>query len=142
MWKGAKSDLSDLEKDLSIKPVLWQFISSLPGKLYTKLEKMLLNSFGANGQSSKRAKFDVSDLEKWPLERFNQIYLSILIYDNKKKLYWSCFWDRPPPPLDGQTDRRTTDNPASEKLRCLSAGGAKKQLETEGVSPAYAKQTC
>ena len=48
------------------------------------------------------------------------------------------FWDRPlpPPPLnldgrtdrqtDGRTDRRTTDKSALEKLRCLSASGAKK----------------
>ena len=45
MWKGAKSDLSDLEKG----PVSWPFISTLPGKLYAKIEKKLLNSFGANG---------------------------------------------------------------------------------------------
>ena len=31
------------------KPVFWQFISTLPGKLYAKIEKKLLNSFGANG---------------------------------------------------------------------------------------------
>ena len=52
MWKGAKSDLSDLENwplSDSSKPVFWQFISTLPGKLYAKIEKKLLNSFGANG---------------------------------------------------------------------------------------------
>ena len=54
MWKGAKSDLSDLEKG----PLEWfrqtrlfgsSLYSTLPGKLYAKIEKRLLNSFGANG---------------------------------------------------------------------------------------------
>ena len=72
----------------------------------------------------------------------------------KKKSYWSVSEidpsppPPPPPPLnldgrtdgrtdrrtdgqtdrrtDGQTDRRTTDKSVLEKLRCLSAGGAKK----------------
>ena len=54
MWKGAKSDLSDLEKDGFAwierlkQTVFWQFISTLPGKLYAKIEKKILNSFGAN----------------------------------------------------------------------------------------------
>ena len=90
-------------------------ISTLPGKLNAKMERKLLNSFGANGfQVQKMAKFDVSDLAKWHLERYNQIYLSI------------CR-DRPPPPIltDGQTDIWTTDNSALEKFRYLSAGGAK-----------------
>ena len=34
---------------------------------------------------------------------------------------------------DGQTDRRTTDKSVLEKLRCLSAGGAKKELAAEQV---------
>ena len=55
MWEGAKSDLSS-------KPVFWQFISTLPGKLYAKIEKKLLKRFGANGLKS--AKFDVSDLDQ------------------------------------------------------------------------------
>ena len=53
MWKGAKSDLSDLEKGplerFRQTRLFWQFISTLPGKLYAKIEKKLLNSFGANG---------------------------------------------------------------------------------------------
>ena len=49
------------------------------------------------------------------------------------------FWDRPLPPpppplnLDGQTDGRTTDKSALEKLRCLSAGGAKKDSVSSTV---------
>ena len=68
-----------------------------------------------------------------------------MIYVTQKKLHakkeeklLKRFWDRPlPPPLnldgrtdgqtDRQTDRRTTDKSVLEKLRCLSAGGAKKQ---------------
>ena len=88
--------------------------------------------------SAKRAKFDLTDLEKWPLERFNQIYLLIcdLCHPKEKKLHakkeeklLKCFWDRPLPPsilTDGRTDRRTTDKSVLEKLHCLSAGGAKK----------------
>ena len=60
----------------------------------------------------------------------------------KKKSYWSVSEIDPSPPqswrtdgqtdrrtdgqTDGQTDRRTTDKSVLEKLRCLSAGGAKK----------------
>ena len=51
----------------------------------------------------------------------------------KKKSYWSVSEIDPSPPqswrtdrqTDGQTDRRTTDKSLLEKLRCLSAGGAK-----------------
>ena len=34
---------------IQANPSFWQFISTLPGKLYAKIEKKLLNSFGANG---------------------------------------------------------------------------------------------
>ena len=52
----------------------------------------------------------------------------------KKKSYWSVSEIDPSPPqswrtdrrTDRQTDRRTTDKSVLEKLRCLSAGGAKK----------------
>ena len=54
MWKRPKYDLSDLERD----KVTEQFWSKWPS-------------------NAKRAKFDLFDLQKWPLERFNQIYLSI-----------------------------------------------------------------
>ena len=55
----------------------------------------------------------------------------------KKKSYWSVSEIDPSPPqswrtdgrtdgqTDGRTDRRTTDKSVLEKLRCLSAGGAK-----------------
>ena len=56
----------------------------------------------------------------------------------KKKSYWSVSEIDPSPPqswrtdgqTDGQTDRRTTDKSVLEKLRCLSAGGAKNTLAT------------
>ena len=141
---------------IQVNPPFWQFISTLPGKLYAKIEKKLLNSFGANGlQVQKEAKFDLTDLEKWPLERFNQIYLSICDLchpkeapcQKKKKSYWSVSEIDPSPPqswrtdgqtdrrtdgqTDGQTDRRTTDKSVLEKLRCLSAGGAKNDLSLQ-----------
>ena len=55
----------------------------------------------------------------------------------KRKSYWSVSEIDPSPPqswrtdrqtdrrTDGRTDRRTTDKSVLEKLRCLSAGGAK-----------------
>ena len=58
----------------------------------------------------------------------------------KKKSYWSVSEIDPSPPqswrtdrrtdrrTDGRTDRRTTDKSVLEKLRCLSAGGAKKPI--------------
>ena len=68
-----------------------------------------------------------------------------MIYVTQKKLHakkeeklLKRFWDRPlPPPLnldgrtDGRTDRRTTDKSVLEKLRCLSAGGAKNLSKQE-----------
>ena len=65
-----------------------------------------------------------------------------MIYVTQKKLHakkeeklLKRFWDRPPPSIltdgrtdgrtDRRTDRRTTDKSVLEKLRCLSAGGAK-----------------
>ena len=77
---------------------------SFGSSLVPFLVKMLLNSFGANGLKVQKeqnltlptlkktfraiwpnlsfdmwfmSKFDLTNLEKWPLERFNQIYLSI-----------------------------------------------------------------
>ena len=41
------------------------------------------------------------------------------------------FWDGPSHTLDKRTDRRTTDKSALEKLRCLSAGGAKNLKNTQ-----------
>ena len=59
------------------------------------------------------------------------------VHAKKEEKLLKRFWDRPLPPsiltdrrtdgqTDGQTDRRTTDKSVLEKLRCLSAGGAKK----------------
>ena len=64
----------------------------------------------------------------------------------KKKSYWSVSEIDPSPPQSwrtdgrtdrqtgGQTDRRTTDKSVLEKLRCLSAGGAKKRKSYWSVS--------
>ena len=70
-----------------------------------------------------------------------------MIYVTQKKLHakkeeklLKRFWDRPLSPpqswrtdgrTDGQTDRRTTDKSVLEKLRCLSAGGAKNLSKQE-----------
>ena len=79
----------------------------------------LLNSLSKWPPNAKRAKFDLFDLEKWHLERFNQIYLSICDLchpkeascQKKKKSYWSVSEIDPSPPqswrTDGRTDRRT-----------------------------------
>ena len=64
--------------------------------------------------SAKGTKFDLSDLEKWPLERFNQIYL--LICDvchpkeaacQKRKKVTEAFLSLTPPPQFWQTDSQT-----------------------------------
>ena len=62
------------------KYFLWQ--------LYAKIEKMLLNSFGGNGLQMQRAKFDLFKLEKWHLELFNQIYVSICDLCHPKEAQW------------------------------------------------------
>ena len=69
--------------------------------------------------SAKRAKFDVSELEKWSLERFNQIYLSIcdLCHPKeapcqKREKVTEAFPRLTPPPsilMDGGTDGQTDD---------------------------------
>ena len=47
------------------------------------------------------------------------------LHAKKEEKLLKRFWDRPlPPPLN--LDRRMTDKSVLEKLRCLSAGGAKK----------------
>ena len=61
----------------SSKPVFWQFISTLIGQLYAKIEKKLLNSFGANGPQVQKGPNLTFLTLKNDLERFNQIYPSI-----------------------------------------------------------------
>ena len=74
-----KCDLSDLGNDLSIKSFSSQFVVTIMGKLHAWIEEKLLNRFWINGQEvSKLANLDLSDLEKWPLERFNQIQLWVV----------------------------------------------------------------
>ena len=63
------------------------------------------------------------------------------LHAKKEEKLLKRFWDRPLPPLnldgrtdgrtDRRTDRRTTDKSALEKLRCLSAGGAKKTIDNK-----------
>ena len=63
----------------------------------------------------------------------------------KKKSYWSVSEIDPSPPqswrtdrqTDGRTDRRTTDKSVLEKLRCLSAGGAKKLNPSQYLPGSY-----
>ena len=59
----------------------------------------------------------------------------------KEKKLLKHFWDWPPLNFDrrtdGRTDRRTTDNSALEKPRCLSAGGAKKYWKVLKITEKY-----
>ena len=135
-----KEDLKAIQSNLSFDSSLVPFLAALCQNR-EKVTQQFLSKWPSN---AKRAKFDLFDLEKWPLERFNQIYLSIcdLCHPKKascqknRKSYWSVSEIDPSPPsiltdgrtdrqTDGQTDRRTTDKSVLEKLRCLSAGGAK-----------------
>ena len=90
--------------------------------------------------SKKRAKFDLSDLLKWPLGWFNQIHIFTMHWYHpkeatcqKRKKVIKQFWEikhlieklTKDDDDDGRR-RRTTDESALEKLRCLSAGGANK----------------
>ena len=77
----------------------WPLHPAILGQLYAKIDNKLLNSFGENGLPS--AKFDLSYLEKWPLEWFNQIFLLICdLYHAKENNLLKRFWDwhLPPPP--------------------------------------------
>ena len=83
MGKWAKPDLSDLENDLlnnSMKSISWQLINIIPKKLCTKNKEKLSNRFWENWQKVANSQiwpfFNLSNLEKWPLEWFNQIHLS------------------------------------------------------------------
>ena len=86
--------------------------------------------------NAKRARFDLSYLEKWPLERFNQIYLSIFDVCHpkeapcqKRKKLVKRFWDDPSPTHDGQTDGlQTTQH---------SAGGAKNRPTCKMPTESY-----
>ena len=93
--------------------------------------------------SKKRAKFDLSDLSKWPLGWFNQIHIFTMHWYHPKEatcqkrkkvirqfLRNQAFnWKVD----DGRRRRTTTDESALEKLRCLSAGGAKKGILITGT---------
>ena len=91
----------------------WQSLSTLLGQLYAEIVKKLPNSFWASGLQEQNLTFLIW---KWPLERFNQIYLSICDLCHPKetpcqKKLLKRFWDWTPPlpllNLDGQTDGRT-----------------------------------
>ena len=82
MGKWAKPDLSELENDLlnnSMKSISWQLINIIPKKLCTKNKEKLSNRFWENWQKVAKPQnltfFNLSNLEKWPLEWFNQIHL-------------------------------------------------------------------
>ena len=77
------------------------------------------------------ATFDLSYLEKWPLERFNHIYLLIcdLYYSKeaacqkkKKKKLLKNFWDWPLPPPSILTDGRTDGGQIGIKKAPLAFG--------------------
>ena len=87
--------------------------------------------------SKKGAKFDLSDLSKWPLGGFNQIHIFTMhryhpkeaTCQKRKKVIRQFLRNQA---FNWKVDddgrrRRTTDESALEKLRCLSAGGANKR---------------
>ena len=115
MGKWAKPDLSDLENDLlnnSMKSISWQLINIIPKKLYTRNKESYQNVFekiGKTYQNSKILPFsDLSDLEKLPLEWFNQIHLLTVHYYppceasciNREKVI-KQFWRKLPPSKKG-----------------------------------------
>ena len=155
MWKGTKSDLSDLEKgplERFKQTRLLQFISTLPGSweaLCQNREKVT-EQFWSKWPKCKKSKI-------WPYRPWKMTFRAIqtnLSFDmwfmspqrssmpKNKKSYWSVseidpFPPPPPPPqswrMDRRTDRWTTDKSVLEKLRCLSVGGAKNIDRSEGV---------
>ena len=147
MWKGAKSDLSYLEKDIlndSSKSVFWQFIITLPGKFYAKIETKYLTVF--EQLASKYKKGQIWHVRPWKttfraiLPKV-QIYLSICDVCHPKEA--PCQKIRkftearvsqiyPPPPPSILTDGQT-DNSALEKIRCLLVGGAKKLIWNQKI---------
>ena len=95
MGKWAKPDLSDLENDLSnnsMKSISWQLINIIPKKLCTKNKEKLSNRFWENWQKVAKQPnltfFNLSNLEKWPLEWFNQIHL-LAIHQHPP---WEASW--------------------------------------------------
>ena len=135
MWKGAKSDLSDLAKwhlEWFRQPrLLAVHYSTPPGKLYAKIG--LLNSFGANASKCKKSKI-------WPYQPWKMTFRVIqpksifryVIYVTPKKSHakkeeksQKRFWDRPLPPqswrTDGQTDGRTHGGPTTRHWKSSAA---------------------
>ena len=120
----------------SSKPVFWQFISTLIGQLYAKIEKKLLNSFGANGPQVQKGPNLTFLTLKNDLERFNQIYPSICDLCHPKEApcqkrensYWSVSEIDPstPPPLplnlDGWTDGQMDDGQLGTRKAPLPFG--------------------
>ena len=135
------SDLSDLSK----WPLEWfNQIHLLTVHWYPPCEASCINREKVIKQflrkllpSKKGAKFDLSGLLKWPKydDSIKSIFIQYMgtflrkLYTKKEKKLSGSFWEinilseKLTTTDDG---RRTTDASALEKLRCLSAGGAKK----------------
>ena len=126
MWKGAKSDLSDLEKGPleRFKQTRLLAVHYYPSweALCQNREKVTEPFWSKWPPSAKRAKFDLTDLEKMtfraiqPNLSFDMWFMSPQRSSMPKKLL-KRFWDRPLPPqswrmdgrTDGQTDGRRTN---------------------------------
>ena len=146
MWKRPKSDLSDLErgplKRFNQTCLLTVHLYPSLAALWQNREKVTERFWRQMTSKCKKGLF-------WPFRPWKMTFRAIqpnLSFDmwfmspkrsfmpKKKKSYWSVSEIDPSPPqswrtdrqTDGRTDRRTTDKSVLEKLRCLSAGGAKK----------------
>ena len=82
--KWTQADLSGLENDLlnnSIKSISWQLINIIPNTLYAKNKEKLPDCFEHIAEKYQNSPIwpfsDLSDIEKLPLERFNQIVLAV-----------------------------------------------------------------
>ena len=92
----------------SMKSISWQFINIIPKKLCTKNKEKLSNRFWENWQKVAKQPnltfFNLSNLEKWPLEWFNQIHLLAVhqhppweaSWQNREKVITQFFRKLPP----------------------------------------------
>ena len=100
---------------IQANPPCWQFISTLPGKLYAKIEKKVTEQFWSKWPpSAKRANLNLPTLKNDLWSDSTKSIFRYVIYVTPKKLHakeeeklLKRFWDRSPPPQSWRTDRQT-----------------------------------